>query len=60
LNSLSQVVQSQGFIPKGGQICVLIDRDDWIGEFWADPEDVEVALFADAIEGSRAGVVCAR
>jgi hypothetical protein len=37
--------------PSGGE--------EWIEESWADPEDVEVQLLGDAVEGSRTGVVCA-
>jgi hypothetical protein len=34
-------------------------EEEWIDESWSDPEDVEVELLGEAIEGSRAGVVCA-
>ena len=37
--------------PSGGE--------EWIDESWADPEDIEVELLGEAVEGSRAGVVCA-
>lgn len=37
--------------PSGGE--------EWIDESWTDPEDVEVELLGEAIEGAHAGVVCA-
>ena len=36
--------------PSGGE--------EWIEECWADPEDVEVELLGEAIEGAHARVVC--
>jgi hypothetical protein len=33
--------------------------EEWIDESWSAPEEVEVELLGEAIEGSHAGVVCA-
>jgi hypothetical protein len=37
--------------PSGG--------DEWIEESWADPEDIEVELVGEALDGAQAGVICA-
>ena len=37
--------------PSGGE--------EYIDESWSAPEEVEVELLGEAIEGSHAGVVCA-
>ncbi len=44
---------------KAARLTHPSGEEEWIDESWADPEDIEVELLGEAVEGSRAGVVCA-
>ncbi len=44
---------------EAAQLTHPSGEEEWIDESWADPEDIEVELLGEAVEGSRAGVVCA-
>ncbi|SCX40147.1 hypothetical protein [Nitrosospira sp. Nsp1] len=44
---------------EAAQLTHPSGEEEWIDESWADPEDIEVELLGEAVEGSRAGVLCA-
>ncbi len=44
---------------EGARLTHPSGGEEWIEESWADPEDVEVELLGQALEGAHARVVCA-